>query len=541
MANALAAHVSHCFGVMGNGNAYLLDALADTPVRYVPVRHEVGAVVAADAFYRACRRPAVATATYGPGFTNTLTGLTEAVQARTPLLLVVGDRPSAGPRPWDVDQPGVAAGLGAHTMVVDRHDPAGTTVRALQYALDHRTAVVLAVPYDLAAAPVDDQAVPDGTPQLVMPARLSPRPSEVARLAAILDSAERPLLLAGRGAWLADAGEALTRLAHHLGALTATTAAGRSIFRTAPDGIDADLGICGGFADDVAAKLIFSSDVVLAVGAGLNLFTMRHQTAFDPDATLLQIDIADRATHPRVAHYLQADARLAAEALLAELPGKPRRGWRDQTRTARDHRDPGSGLAPDGLLDPRTVAYELDDILPADRTVVSDGGHFIGWAPTYWRIPGPNRLIMVGTEFQSIGLGMPSAVGAGQALPETTVVLTTGDGGALMSLADLDTVIRTVRHGVIIVWNDGYYGAELHQYGSKGLDTGPMKIKTADFSGIARSFGAEAAVITEVADLDRLRHWLSTGREGVFLADCRVSPHVRAPYMQTQLDITAPR
>lgn len=538
IARALAAHVSHCFGVMGNGNAYLLDALAETPVRYVAVRHEVGAVVAADAYYRVSGRPAVATATYGPGFTNTLTGLAEAVQAHTPLLLIVGDQPTGGPRPWDIDQPGIAAGLGAPTYVIDRTDPAGITVRALQHALDHRTAVVLAIPYDVAAAPVDDQLVGRAVPELIQPAALPPDPASVAQIAAILTEAERPLVLAGRGAWLAGAGDALTELAYRIGALTATSAAGRSIFGTAPDGIDADLGVCGGFADDTAAKLIFSADVVLVVGAGLNMFTMRHQTAFAPDATLIQIDVADHATHPSVRHYLRADARLSAEALLAALPDQPRRGWRDQARD-HDHPDRGTGLAPDGLLDPRTVAYILDGILPENRTVVTDGGHFIGWAATYWRVPAPNRYAMVGTQFQSIGLGLASAVGAGQAQPDSTIVLTTGDGGALMGLADLDTVIRTVRHGVIVVWNDGYYGAELHQYGSKGLDTGPMVIRTADFAGIARALGAEAAVVRSIDDLDQLRAWLASGQDGVFLADCRISPHVRAPYMQTQLDITS--
>ncbi|MBO0810599.1 MAG: thiamine pyrophosphate-binding protein [Microlunatus sp.] len=535
IARALAVHVTHCFGVMGNGNAYLLDALARTPVQYVPVRHEVGGVVAADAYCRACSRPAVAVATYGPGFTNTLTGLAEAARARTPLLLITGDQPTTGARPWDVDQPGIATGLGAPTFVVDRQDPATTTTEALQYAIDHRTAAVLAIPYDLAATPVDDRQ--RDIPELIMPAALAPEPRMVQRFATILAGAEHPLVLAGHGAWLADAGDALTELAYRIGALTATTAAGRSIFGVAADGIDADLGICGGFADEVAAKLIYSADVVLAVGAGLNLFTMRHQTAFAADATVLQIDVRENPTHPAVSHYLRADAQLAAEALLAALPAPSRHGWRDQARDHRDHRDPGAGQAPDGLLDPRTVAYELDDILPADRTVVSDGGHFIGWAPTYWRIPAPNRLILVGTEFQSIGLGLPSAVGAGRALPDSTIVLTTGDGGALMGLADLDTVIRTVRRGVIIVWNDGYYGAELHQYGSKGLDQQAMRIPTADFAGLARALGADAAVITRIGDLDRLRQWLATGRDGVFLADCRVSPQVRAPYMQTQLDI----
>lgn len=538
IARTLAAHVSHCFGVMGNGNAYLLDALAQTPVRYIAVRHEVGAVVAADAYYRVSGRPAAATATYGPGFTNTLTGLAEAVQAHTPLVLIVGDRPTSGPRPWDVDQPGIAAGLGAATFVVDRQDPAGITTRALQHAIDHRTAVVLAIPYDLADAAAEHESAGRPVPELMKRVPPAPDPASVARIATILADAERPLVLAGRGAWLADAGAALTQLAYRIGALTATSAAGRSIFGTAPDGIDADLGVCGGFADDTAAKLIFSADVVLVVGAGLNMFTMRHQTAFAPDATLIQIDVADHATHPSVRHYLRADARLTAEALLAALPDAPHRRWRDQARD-HDHRDPGTGQAPDGLLDPRTVAYVLDDILPADRTVVSDGGHFIGWAATYWRVPAPNRYLTVGTQFQSIGLGLPSAVGAGQAEPDSTVVLTTGDGGALMGLADLDSVIRTVRHGVIIVWNDGYYGAELHQYGSKGLDTGPMVIRTADFAGVARSLGAEAAVIRSIDDLDQLRSWLTSAQQGVFLADCRISPHVRAPYMQTQLDITS--
>jgi thiamine pyrophosphate-dependent acetolactate synthase large subunit-like protein len=180
----------------------------------------------------------------------------------------------------------------------------------------------------------------------------------------------------------------------------------------------------------------------------------------------------------------------------------------------------------------------LNEILPADRTVVSDGGHFIGWAATYWDIPAPNRLIMVGTHFQSIGLGLPSAVGAGAALPETTIVLTTGDGGALMGLADLDTMIRTVRRGVIVVWNDGYYGAELHQYGSIGLDDRPMQIPQVDFAALGRAMGAEAAEITTIDDLGRLQDWLAKDVDGVFVADCRISPQVRAPYMSTQLALT---
>ncbi|QDP97378.1 thiamine pyrophosphate-binding protein [Microlunatus elymi] len=536
IAQTLARHLRHCFGLMGNGNAYLLDALAGTDVPFVAVRHEAGAVVAADAYYRACGRIAAATTTYGAGYTNTVTALAEAVRARTPLLLVTGDQPSTGARPWDVDQPGIAAAVGARTFVVGTDDAAAMTVAALQYALDHRAPVVLSIPYDLAAAGAGVQPT---AAELIMPAPLAPDRTQIPALAGILDRAQHPLVLAGRGAWLSGASDVLARLAHRIGALTATSAGAPGVIGPAPDGLEVDLGICGGFADDDAAKLINSADVVLVAGARLNPFTMRHQTALGSDATVIQLDLADQATHPSVSHYLRGDVRLSAEALLAELGDAPVHRWRDRAANRSRHRDPGTGLAADGRLDPRSVAYRLNQLLPADRTVVSDGGHFIGWAPTYWDLPEPNRLILVGTEFQAIGMGFPSAVGAAAALPESTVVLTTGDGGGLMALADLDSMIRTVRRGVVVVWNDGYYGAELHQYGSLGLSTAPMRIRTADFAALGRALGAAGAVINTPDDLDQLARWLDAGSDGVFVADCRVSPHIRAPYMTTQLSLTS--
>lgn len=536
VADVLARHVRHCFGVMGNGNAYLLDALADTGVSYLAVRHEAGAVAAADTYYRACGRIAVATTTYGAGFTNTITTLAEAVRAQTPLVLVVGDAPTIGTRPWDVDQPGLSTAVGATTFTVDRANPAASTVYALQYALDHRTAVVLAIPYDLAAAEV--AGAETDVPELTLPVRISPDQEQISSAAGLLAGAERPLLLAGRGAWLSGASQELADLAYRMGALTATSAGARNAIGPGPDGLDADLGVCGGFAGDDAAQLIRSADLVLVAGARLNQFTQRHHTAFAADAVVIQIDVSDQATDPRVDHYLRGDVRVTAQTLSAELEDRPRTGWRGRAASRNDERDPGAGQAPDGLLDPRSVAFRLNQVLPSDRTVVSDGGHFLGWAATYWDVPGPNRMILPGTEFQAIGLGFPSAVGAGAALPDSTIVLTTGDGGGLMALADLETMIRTVRRGVIVVWNDGYYGAELHQYGSKGLNTGPMEIPTADFAALGRALGAESAVINNLDDLDQLERWATSGRDGVFVVDCRISPQVRAPYMTTQLELT---
>ena len=152
VAIALARHIDHVFGVMGNGNAYFLDALeTQTAAAFTAVRHEAGAVVAADAYHRAGGGLAAATTTYGAGFTNTLTALAEAVQARVPLVLVVGDEPTSGPRPWGVEQIALAAAVGARTYTVGRMDAAATTVIAIEHALAYRVPTVLAIPYDVAS------------------------------------------------------------------------------------------------------------------------------------------------------------------------------------------------------------------------------------------------------------------------------------------------------------------------------------------------------------------------------------------------------
>src|SRR5918995_5497592 len=232
VAAALARHIDHVFGVMGNGNAYFLDALErSTEVGYTAVRHEAGGVVAADAYHRAGGGLAAATATYGAGFTNTLTALAEAVQAHVPLVLVVGDEPTSGRRPWGVDQIALASAVGARTYTVGRTDAAATTVIAIEHALTYRVPTVLALPYDVAA--LDAGPVPEA-PEPRLPAPLSPAGpfarGAVADIAAALAGAERPFLLAGHGAWISGAGAALGELADLVGAVTASTALGRGVF-----------------------------------------------------------------------------------------------------------------------------------------------------------------------------------------------------------------------------------------------------------------------------------------------------------------------
>lgn len=535
VALTLAQHIDSVFGVMGNGNAYFLDAIeTQTDASFTAVRHEQGAVVAADAHFRASGRIAAGTSTYGAGFTNTLTALAEAVQAHVPLVLVVGDEPTSGPRPWDVDQIALASAVGARTYTVGRADAAATTIIAIEHALTYRVPVVLAIPYDVAALEAGE--VP-AAPSPRVPAPLAPR-GEFAdgmldEIADALRTARRPVLLAGRGAWLSGAGAALGELAAATGALTASSALGRGIF---PE-TQYDLGVTGGFGADGAMDLVRTADVAVVFGASLNQFTMRFGELFAPGTRVFQVDIAPAATHAHVGGFVRADARLAAEALVSRLGGSLSSSpWRESVDVAAARAyDAGDDLAADGRLDPRSAARRIAELLPEDRVVVSDGGHFIGWANMYWPVAAPDRMMMIGTAFQSIGQGWPSVVGATLARRESTVVLTSGDGGGLMAIADLESAVRAAGgRGMAVVWNDAAYGAEVNLYGLKGLAEGPMRIPEVDFAAFGAAVGAEGVVVRTLADLDRLESWTaedpSTRR--FLLLDLRISGDVIAPYQQ---------
>lgn len=564
VALTLAEHIDAVFGVMGNGNAYFLDALErQTSAEFTAVRHEQGAVVAADAHHRASGRIAAATTTYGAGFTNTLTALAESVQAHIPLVLVVGDEPTSGPRPWDVDQIALASAVGARTYTVGRADASSTTIIAIEHALTYRVPVVLAIPYDVAS--LEAGPVP-AAPAPRIPAPLQPK-GEFADgmlddIATALRDAERPFLLAGRGAWLAGASAALGELADATGALTASTALGRGVFPAA----EYDLGVTGGFGAEDAMGLVRQADVAVVFGASLNQFTMRFGELFAPGTRVFQVDVAPAATHAHIGGFVRGDARIVAEALVGRLrekrPGVPvlRRSarsseesgeslrakrnspseaptpWRESVdlSAARSY-EPGDDIAPDGRLDPRSAARRVAALLPEDRVVVSDGGHFIGWANMYWPVSSPDRMMMIGTAFQAIGQGWPSVVGATRARPESTIVLTSGDGGGLMAIADLESAVRAAGgHGCAVIWNDAAYGAEVHLYGLKGLAEDPMRIPQVDFAAFAVAVGAEGVVVRTLHDLDRLATWAAqpVDERPFLLLDLRISPAVIAPYQQ---------
>lgn len=536
IARVLTPRVDTYFGIMGNGNAWFVDALERLGHGIITVRHEVATVAAADAYHRVTGELAVATTTYGPGFTNTITALVEAVKARVPLLLVTGGRPVGNPRPWDIDQAALAASFGVETFTVTPGDVATTTLQALAQASSQRMPVILEIPYDLAATEVTEANVgallADVSP---VPGPNLPRPAtgQVRSLAKLLAAADDPLIVAGRGA--KTAGADVVELADLLHADVATTAPAQGLFNM--PGNFRDLGICGGFAAAGAAEEIRRADVVLVLGASLNQFTMAFGEAFGKAATVIQVDVVEQPTHRRVDHLITGDVASTVIDLLTQLREA------DYVAGPRDHQgiDPtarpaGDDLAPDGRLDPRSLMGRVNEILPRERVVATDGGHFIGWANTYLDVPAPDHMVLLGTATQSIGLGFQTAVGVAAATGETkTAVLVTGDGGGMMAVADADSFIRQAHRGVVVVINDAAYGAEIHQYGTKGLAEAPMLIPEVDFAGMLGALGARSRIIRELADLADFEQWVAGGESGTYVLDCRVSRNIIAPYMQEMI------
>lgn len=528
IAHALKPVAPQIFGLMGNGNAHFLDAAIRAGFDYTAVRHESAAVSAADAYFRISNQLAIATTTYGAGYTNAVTALAEAAAARTPLLFVTGDAPSTGLRGWDVDQGAIDAGVRAPRYVVDRHTPGSTALQAAAHALREQAPVVLAIPYDLAAAECAGEELPDVASLACLPPTPRLEPAALAQIATKLNASKRTHILYGRGA--IDAAEQVKELAQKLDATTSGTLLARDLLD-----YEFDLGITGGFSTEANTGIIARADTVLVLGASLNQFTTRFGELINESATLIQIDLGPAATNARVDCFATADAQSAALDLLGAVEAAESSWCSGLDLHDVRSRPAGDEKAEDGLLDPRRVASELEKILPANRVLVQDGGHFIGWGPMYWSTTGARSLACVGTAYQSIGLGIASMVGAGAAAEGRTVVLAAGDGGFLMGLADLESIIRTIDSGVIVIYNDSAYGAEVHQYGSIGLHEDPMLIPTVDFAGIARSMGATGVRVEELADLAGLRQWVADGARGVCLVDARISARVRAPYMEEVL------
>ncbi|MFF2840797.1 thiamine pyrophosphate-binding protein [Paenarthrobacter sp. NPDC057981] len=518
--------VGHVFGVVGSGNFAVTNALRAAGVPYTAARHEGGAATMADAYGRMSGKVGVVSTHQGCGLSNAITGIGEAAKSRTAMIVVTADTAASAVRSnFRIDQDGLARSVGAVAERVHSVDSAvADTVRAYRKAVNERRTVVLSLPTDIQAAAVSGVVIP--REQLPPAQKVVASDGAVGQLAELIRSARRPVFVVGRGGRGARA--EVSALAEASGALLATSAVAHGLFHGEPY----SLGISGGFSSPFTARTIADADLIVAWGCALNMWTMRHGSLIGPGAKVVQVDLEDSALGANRAIDLGVlgDVAETAKAVVGRLHdmGHSVTGLRTGVMAqqiaahARWNSEVTEDLSTEDSIDPRVLSRELDRILPAQRIVAVDSGNFMGYPSAYLSVPDEFGFCFT-QAFQAIGLGLYTAIGAAKARPDRLPVLGAGDGGFLMSISELETVVRERIPLVAIVYNDSSYGAEVHHFDASDKDLEVVKFPMTDIAAIARGYGASAVTVRSVADLEAVKSWLDGPRTNPLVIDARIA------------------
>ncbi len=464
--------VREVFTYMSRDIVKLVAELSARDITVFQAHHEHGAIGMADGYSRTTGRTGVALVGAGVGLTNGLNALITAAKAHSRIIVFVGEVPGGGLGASTaqlatkyVDQRGLLDALAIRHVDLRSPESSPADVRAcFELAARGGEALVVSLPSEVLEAEAGDAT---STLQLDIPAAaMGLSAADRQMIVEILQEsavASRTVILAGRGAVSAGAGADLRRLGEATGALLATSVMARGLFADSPYSV----GIAGTFASPVASELLSSASLVLAFGASLNYYTTYLGDIFGK-AHIVHIDNQPAALgkYQRLDVPVVADARLAAAELADELEQRQHHvtGYRSpetakaiaEFRVEEGFVDRSSASG----LDPRTLMTALDRILPAERTVVVDVGHFMDFPIAHLSVPGPRSFVWP-IEYTAVGSGLGPALGAAVAHPERLTVFCIGDGGMMMTLADLHTAVRYRLSLLVVVCNDSALSGEL--------------------------------------------------------------------------------
>ena len=514
--------VTTLFGLIGDANLFMVESYRQQPgTTFVPAVHEGSAVLMAHGFAHVTGQVGVATVTHGPALTNCVTALTDAVRAKVPLVLMAGDTPGVNPQHLqNTNQREVAALCGAGFEQL--RSPASANqdlARAIYRAKSERRPILFNMPADFMWQEAD--YAPVVYPFFDTPA-FAPEGDGVDEAVGMIASARRPLILAGKGA--IGAGAALVRLADRLEAPLATSLKAKGLFGTHPYCID----LCGTLSTPAGYEAIDKADCIVAFGASLNEWTTDHGKLFK-GKRVIQVDTdaaaIGRTVHPDAA--LVADAALTADNFvywLDEAEIAPSGFTKElASETLRRHEPAPVREMPEGTVNYVAAVEWLEQVLPADRVLATDGGRFMTEVWCRVAVGGPRDFLDT-TNFGSIGLGLQSAIGASVGRAGRPVVLFTGDGGFMMGgLAELNTAVRLSLDLIVIVCNDAAYGAEHIQYLDKKMDPGLSVFDWPSFAEVARSLGAEGVDLRSEDDFAEVQAAIEN-RSGPLLIDMHLDP-----------------
>jgi acetolactate synthase-1/2/3 large subunit len=497
--------VETLFGLIGDANLYMVDAFVrECAGRYVGAAHEAGAVQMALGFAQISGTVAAATVTHGPGLTNALTSLVEGVKASVPALVLVGDTPAEDrDHLQKITQREFILATGAgfeqlrapETLAVD-------IATAYRRAATERRPVVLNMPIEFQWREVEYARPEPFVPEDRAAVQSGP---EMDKAIGIIAAARSPIVIGGRGATLGGAEAAIIRLAERIGAPLATSLLGKGLFAGHPFNV----GIFGTLSNAIAVEQIAKADCVIAFGASLNRYTTDQKKLLKGKRV---IHVNAERTH--VGRHIVPDAGLVgdlegiADAMVRWLDeaeivnsGAASDELRRQVAAFR-HPAKTEGKPRAGTVDMRKALQRIDAAMPKDKILATDAGRFVleTWASIGVSAP---RSFVFSVAFGSIGLGLGEAIGGSVAAPHRSTLLVAGDGGFMMGgVTELRTAVREQCDLVIVLLNDGSYGAEHIQFRRKNMDPALSVLDWADFAPVAEAFGAAGLMVRSDADLE---------------------------------------
>ena len=499
IAQALAAAgIAHAFAVPGESYLPLLDAMRDVDVRLVTCRHEAAAANMAEAAAKLTGFPGVAMVTRGPGATHAAIGLHTAQQDSTPLLLLVGqvgDDMIGREAFQEMDYARVFGSIAK--QVVTLRDPARVAEQmasALATTLSGRPGpVVVVLP--------DDRLALEATGEACAPAPLAPpapSPQALSAIGAMLDAAERPILMLGGPQWSVEDSAAAEAVAARLGLPVVTSWRRKDRFDNTHPHYAGELGLG---ANPALVQAVKSADLLLVVGARLSENATQGYTLIDQEfATRALVHVcADaealrRTWQPRLAVQAHAGQMLRA---LATLPPRERPDW--VAHMGALHRAWANPTQVQAGVNPAAVIRTLSETLPADTIYCNGAGNFAAWLHRFHLHRRP--LTQLAPTSGAMGYGVPAGIAASLLFPERQVVVVAGDGDFLMSAQELATVAHEGATPLFVVMDNGQFGTiRMHQARDYPGRPSATRLTNPDFATFAWSFGLHGETVRETAE-----------------------------------------
>jgi acetolactate synthase-1/2/3 large subunit len=507
--------VRHVFGFPGGTILPAYDAMLDYPIHHVLVRHEQGAAHAADGYARACGEVGVAIATSGPGATNLVTGIATAMMDSSPVVFITGQVSSSviGYDAFqEIDITGITLPITKHNyLVTDVHDLSRTFQEAFYIARSGRPGPVLIdIAKDVQQASIDWEY--DDSPIRLPGYRpdLSPLPEKFQRAVEMIQTAKRPVILAGRGVMISGAMPELRQFAELTQTPVAMTLLGIGSF---PASHPLNLGMMGMHGEAWVNTAIQQADLLLAFGMRFDDRVTGHLKAYAPEAKKihLEIDPSEINKSVQVDLALVGDLRDTLGKLLPHLESSEHDEWLsyiDEIRVDSAMRDI-KNLPDNGHLYAAHVIHDLWRYTNGDALVVSDVGQNQMWEAQYYKHERPHSLITSGG-LGTMGFALPAAIGAKVARPDADVWVVAGDGGFQMTQAELSTAVQEGLKVNIAIINNGYLGM-VRQWQELFYQRryAATPIVSPDFVKIAEAHGLTGLRVTrrsEIEDAIRTAH-----------------------------------